>query len=232
MKKYLVLLFLLTYLFSCQTTKYPNFSQITTSNEGIVSSAQPLATLAGKEMLAQGGNAVDAAVATGFALAVVEPSMSGLGGRLQAIVRLPNGELHGFDATTQAPMRYDTATTPDVRYGYDVVGIPGVPAGLIKMQKELGKLPLSTVIQPAIRYAKNGFKLLPGEVLREQKEVEKLKEFAGSTQYFLKNGKARTTKDKFVQSDLAKVLERIAAQGHDGFYKGETAQKMAADVQA
>jgi len=128
--------FLLIFLFlGCQSVQYPAFQQTAIATNGMIATGQPLATLAGQQMLKKGGNAVDAAVASAFALSVVEPSMNGIGGRMQAIVRLPNGEIHGIDGTTQAPMRYDTAMTPPVRYGYGVIGIPGVVAGLTKLHR-------------------------------------------------------------------------------------------------
>ena len=216
-------------LIGCQSIQYPNFSQIAQSTEGVVSAAQPLATLAGQEMYDLGGNAVDAAVASAFALSVVEPSMSGLGGRLQAIIRLPNGEIKGVDASTEAPMNYDTIGLSNVRYGYRVIGIPGVVAGLTKLHKEHGKLPLKTVIQPAIQYAQKGFPLLKGEAMRHAFALEQIKEFEGSRMYFMKEGKTYQEGEKLVQKDLAKVLKRIAQYGHDGFYKGETAEKIVAD---
>ena len=217
---------------SCQTVKYPNFSQIDTSTKGMVSCGQPLATLAGKQMLEKGGNAVDAAVASAFALAVVEPSMNGIGGRMQAIVRLPNGEIQGIDGTTQAPMRYDTASSPPVRYGYGVIGIPGVVAGLTKLLEEHGSLPLKEVMKPAIKYAKKGFPLLKGEAKRQASAKELLQEFKGSQQYFLKDGRTYLEGEKWVQKDLGNTLELIAQKGRDAFYKGEIARKIVADFQA
>ncbi len=231
MKSQSLLLLTICCLIACQSIQYPNFTQSATSSKGVVASGQPLATLAGKEMLKKGGNAVDAAVASAFALSVVEPSMSGLGGRLQAIIRLPNGEIHGIDATTEAPMNYDTATTPPVRYGYEVIGIPGVVAGLVKLLETHGTLPLETVMKPAIRYAKKGFPVLKGEAMRQARAIEQLKEFEGSRQYFLKEGRTYREGEKWVQKDLAKTLELIAEGGHDAFYKGEIAQKIVADFQ-
>ena len=232
MKKSILLYILLISLLSACTVSYPGFQQKARSSAGMVSTGQPLATLAGQQMLAKGGNAVDAAVASAFALSVVEPSMSGLGGRLQAIIRLPNGEIHGIDATTEAPIRYDTATTPIVRYGYEVIGIPGVVAGLCKLHEEHGTLPLEVVMEPAIQYAKKGFKILKGEAARHLMAYEQLKEYEGSRRYFLKKGKTYKTGEKWVQKDLANTLELIARDGKDAFYKGEIARKIVSDFQA
>lgn len=230
MKNYYFLLFALCFLFACNI-QYPIMQQTDASTGGMVATGQPLATLAGQQMLDKGGNAVDAAVASAFALAVVEPSMSGLGGRLQAIVRLPNGEVHGVDATTEAPINYDTATTPIVRFGYEVIGIPGVVAGLCKLLEDHGTLPLETIMQPAIKYAKKGFPILKGEAYRHTFAVDQLKQFAGSRQYFMKDGRSYKEGEKWVQKDLANTLGLIAKGGRDAFYKGEIAKKIVADFQ-
>ncbi len=232
MKNTIILFLVIATIISCQTIKYPAYQQNDTATKGMVSAAQPLATLAGQQMLKKGGNAVDAAVAAAFALSVVEPSMSGIGGRLQAIIRLPNGEVHGIDATTEAPMRYDTATSPLVRYGYGVIGIPGVVAGLTKLQREHGNLPLETVMKPAIKYAEKGFPILKGEALRHAGAFDLMTQFEGTKQHFLNNGATYKEGEKWVQKELANTLSLISKGGHDAFYKGEIARKIVADFQA
>jgi len=132
----------------------------------MVVAAQPLATAAGVEMLERGGNAADAAVAAAFAVSVVEPSMNSIGGRTQILVRTAEGTFHGIDATTQAPDTYDPDTAPQAGYGYPTVGLPGTVAGLSRLLDEHGTLPLATVMEPAIRYASEGFALLAGEAAR------------------------------------------------------------------
>ncbi|MEM1137591.1 MAG: gamma-glutamyltransferase family protein [Bacteroidota bacterium] len=209
------------------------FSQTASSKNGMISAAHPLAVKAGVEIMEKGGNAVDAAVASAFALSVVEPSMSGLGGRLQALIRLPNGEFYGIDATTQAPWSYDAETAPEGKYGYATIGIPGVVAGLCKLLEKHGTLPLQTVIQPAINYAENGFTILPREAKRQALAHQELTEFTGSTQYFLKADSSNYQAGELVvQKDLAQTLRKIATEGKDAFYKGEIAQKIVADIQA
>ncbi|MEM7368657.1 MAG: gamma-glutamyltransferase [Bacteroidota bacterium] len=207
-------------------------SQSASSANGMVSTAHPLASRAGIAMLEKGGNAIDAAVAAGFALAVVEPSMSGLGGRLQAILMESDGSVHGVDATTQAPMDYDPETAPKGRYGYPTIGIPGVVAGLCKLNQEYGTLPLAEVIAPAIQYAEQGFELLSGEAFRQQLAHDQLMEFDGSRQYFLNGDSSRKAGDLWVQKDLAQTLRQIKQFGREAFYSGEIAQKIVADVQA
>jgi len=197
----------------------------------IISSAHPLASLAGKKMYEQGGNAFDAAVAAAFSLAVVEPSMSGIGGRLQAIFKTQDGKISGIDASTEVPSLYKP-TEEKHSYGYPTIGIPGVVAGLVKLQEENGDLPLKTVLAPAIKYANEGFSILPGEALRQKMAFEKIIEFEGTSQYFLKSDKTSyTAGDLLIQKDLSNVLMMIANKGAKGFYEGEVAQKIVSDVQ-
>jgi gamma-glutamyltranspeptidase/glutathione hydrolase len=196
-----------------------------------LASAHPLATEAGNQMYQKGGNAFDAAVAAGFTLSVVEPSMSGLGGRLQAIFQTSDLSIGGVDASTEIPKNYIPLDKKH-SYGYPTIGIPGVVAGLVKLQKEHGKLELATVIQPAINYAKEGFELLPGEARRHQGAKDFLTEFKGSSFHFLKTDSTTyQTGEKWIQKDLASVLEQIAQKGAAGFYEGTVAQKIVEDVQ-
>jgi gamma-glutamyltranspeptidase/glutathione hydrolase len=207
--------------------------QVDRSPQGVVSAAHPLAALAGSEMLELGGNAADAAVASAFALAVVEPSMSGLGGRVQILIRTPAGEHVGIDGTTQAPRTYDPNTAQQASYGYPVIGVPGVPAGLLRAHAQYGTLPLTTVMEPAIRYAEDGFRLLPGEAARQAAAADQLAEFEGSRMYFLKpDGTPYQAGDLFRQPDLAATLRTIRDDGAEAFYMGSIAQAMAADIQS
>lgn len=219
-------LFLL--LFISLVSNSCNDSQQNTYENSVVSTAHPLATKAGLEMYEQGGNAFDAAVASGFALAVVEPSMSGLGGRLQAIYKI-KGTIAGVDASTEVPMNYVQSETP-VRYGYPTIGIPGVVAGLIAVHNKKGRLSLQQVIAPAIRYASDGFILLPGEAKRQQMAHQQLLEFEGTRHHFLVNDTlSQQAGNRVVQKDLAQVLGQIAKLGNAGFYQGEVAEKMVDD---
>ena len=158
----------------------------------MVSAAQPLATWAGVQMLEAGGNAADAAVAAAFAIAVVEPTMNSIGGRTQILVRLPNGEIRGIDATTQAPATYDPETAPQADYGYAVIGVPGAVAGLVRLQGEFGTLPLETVMGPAIRFAREGFpvnSIVAGQFAR--RPWEQASEFEGTRQILPEGGRFR-----------------------------------------
>lgn len=207
--------------------------KVAVSENGVVVAAQPLAAAAGVRILEMGGNAADAAVAAAFAISVVEPSMNSIGGRTQVLVRTADGRFHGIDATTQAPDTYDPDTAPQADYGYPTVGVPGAVAGLAKLLDEHGTLPLETVMAPAIRLAREGFALLPGEAARQGSAAEEIAEFEGSRASFLKSdGSTYAAGDRFAQEDLARTLEQISAQGPDVFYRGAIAERMAADVEA
>ena len=205
--------------------------KVVRSRNGVVTTAHPLATTAGVKMLAAGGNAMDAAVAAAFTLSVVEPSMSGIGGRAQILIYTPTGGVHGIDATTQAPPFYKFKDTLAVEYGYETIAVPGVVKGLTDGLSEFGSLPLAEVMTPAISYANNGFTLLPGEAFRQESVNKILKEFAGTWQYYLnKDSSAKKAGDWIIQSDLAKILKAISEEGPDVFYRGWIAQAMVRDV--
>lgn len=183
-------------------------------------------------MLDNGGNAFDAAVATGFAIAVVEQSMNGLGGRFQAIIRNSDGEVTGIDATTQAPLSYDPATATQARTGYPTIGVPGVVKGLITLLEKHGTMDLAIVMAPAIEYAEHGYHLLPMAANRHAAAINDIRKYEGTSQYFLNGDTTYLAGELFVQKDLANTLRLISEQGSDAFYKGEIAEKMVADVQA
>jgi gamma-glutamyltranspeptidase/glutathione hydrolase len=209
------------------------FALRATSDRGMVVSGNPYATHAGAEILGVGGNAVDAAVATAFALAVVEPSQSGLGGRTQALVGLPDGSFHGVDGTTQVPMGYDAATAPSVERGYPTVAIPGTVKALTRLLAEDGSMSLEQVLGPAIRYAEGGFPLTPGEARRIAGVAEDLRAFPEAGRTFLKeDGSPYEGGDTLVQGELAEVLKTLAREGADAFYSGEIARRMVEDFQA
>ncbi|SVC82310.1 uncharacterized protein METZ01_LOCUS335164, partial [marine metagenome] len=213
---------------------YPESSnKIVRSSNGVVSTAHPLATKAGVEMLSKGGNAIDAAVASAFALSVVEPSMNGIGGRTQILIYSPETGYHGIDATTAAPNDYDYENAPKKRYGYPSIGIPGVVKGLTKALSEYGSLAREEVMSPAIQLAEKGHVLIAGEAIRQSFVNEQLKEFDGSRKHFLNSdGSSLRPGQMFVQNDLAKVLQAIADEGEGVFYKGWIAEKIVSDIQA
>ncbi len=206
--------------------------QVARSPHGMVVTAQPLATLAGSRILERGGNAADAAVAAAFAIAVVEPSMNSIGGRNQILIRLPGGRVLGIDGTTQVPGGYDPARATRAASGYATVAVPGALAGLIRLHREHGSLPLPVVMASAIEYAENGFRVLPGEALRQAGALEDLAKSEGARAYFLKpDGGTHLAGERLIQADLARTLRAIAAGGAQTFYQGEIAVRIAADME-
>jgi gamma-glutamyltranspeptidase/glutathione hydrolase len=207
--------------------------QVASSKGGVVAAAHPLATLAGLRALEAGGNAADAAVASAFAVAVVLPSMNSIGGRNQILVRDLSGEVFGIDGTTEVPLAYDPEAAPRASYGYSTVGIPGAVAGLMRLHKEHGTLPLDQLMAPAIQYARQGFRLLPQQEFFQAMGPVEVAESEGARRYFLKDdGSPYRAGDLLVQEDLAKTLEAIVAGGGESFYRGEIAQSMARDFEA
>jgi gamma-glutamyltranspeptidase / glutathione hydrolase len=205
-------------------------AQVASTEAGMVSSAEPIATEVGARVLAEGGNAVDAAVATAFALAVVEPTMSGIGGRASILVRTPDGEAFGIDGMNQVPWSYEADMAPP---GYDRAAIPGVPAALDKLLAEFGTWPLDRVLQPAIRLAEYGFPLPELEASRFRAAAEELRSHPASRRYFLKpDGSTYEAGERFVQTDLARMLRGLASDGVDAFYSGWIADSIHADMSA
>jgi len=208
----------------------------------IVTSVHELASSAGVEMLRAGGNAVDAAVATGFALAVVHPQAGNLGGGGFLLLRLANGKTHFVDFREKAPaaasenMYLDAAgnVLPESSkessvVGYKSAGVPGTVAGLVYAEKQYGKLSIEKVMAPAIKLARDGFPLAY-EDAEDLRTDEHLADFAESKRIFLRNGKYYQPGEIFKQPELAHTLERLA-KDPDEFYHGAMARELAAAVQ-
>jgi len=199
------------------------------SANSIIASAHPLASEAGAAIFKQGGNAYDAITAAAFALSVVEPTMSGLGGRLQVIHRNSKGKIKGIDATTQVPLAY--VTDPDNQEdGYTTIGVPGMVKGLIELHQTNGKLLLKDVMAPAIAIAKNGFQILPDEVDRLKSVKKDLLQYPSTKSYFLKGDSLPKDGDWFTQEKLATTLESIANDKGESFYKGALAASLIKQV--
>jgi len=207
-----------------------------------IASAHKLATEAGFEALAQGGNAFDAAVAVAAALSVVEPQSSGLGGGGMFLLhRASDGKDIFVDARETAPAAVDSkdylAANGDLDKDHSLNGplsaaIPGEPAGLVWLAEHYGKLPLSKSMVPAIRIARQGFavdKRFIDEV-RYRKPI--FERYPASVALFLDKGAVPAVGWVFKNPDIAKTLELIAAKGNDGFYRGDFAAKLVDDVQA
>jgi gamma-glutamyltranspeptidase/glutathione hydrolase len=205
---------------------------------GIVVSVHELASRAGVEILQAGGNAVDASVATGFALAVVYPVAGNLGGGGFMLVRMANGRVHFLDYREKAPAGATADMYLDAHgnvienasvIGYKAIGVPGSVAGMVYAEQKYGKLALAQVMAPAIRLAREGFALTWAEA-REFRDDEDLGKFAESRRIFQRDGKYYQTGEIFRQPDLARTLERIAAKPDD-FYHGSLARELAAAMQ-
>ena len=206
-----------------------------------VASAHPLATRAGISILEAGGNAFDSAVAVTAALAVVEPYSSGLGGGgFYLLHRSDDGFQVMLDAREKAPLAatremYLDANgkpTKDSLEGPRAAGIPGIPAALVHLSEKYGRLPLKTVLAPAIALARDGFKVDAHYVRMAGFRKELLVRNAEASKIFLHHGAVPDVGHRAVQPELAQTLEQIAEQGMRGFYDGKTAEKMVEGVRA
>lgn len=208
---------------------------------GMVVTAQHLATHVGVDVLKAGGNAVDAAVAVGYALAVVYPAAGNLGGGGFMTVQLADGRKTFLDFREKAPL----AATADMYLdkdgnvvdglsakGHLAVGVPGTVSGMELALSKYGTLKRAQVIAPAIKLAENGFELEQGDIdllHTATGEFEKDKDLRA---IFLHNGQPMQVGQKLVQKDLAKTLKEISAKGSDGFYKGWVAKALVDSSQA
>jgi gamma-glutamyltranspeptidase/glutathione hydrolase len=204
----------------------------------IVVSIDELASKAGVEVMREGGNAIDAAVATGFALAVVYPQAGNLGGGGFMLIRMADGKTHFIDFREEAPAAATANMYLDAQgnvidgaseYGYKAIGVPGSVAGLVHAEKKYGKLTLAQVMAPAIRLARDGFSLQWQEA-RDLREDSHLAEFPESRRIFQRNGNYYKQYEIFRQPGLARTLERIA-KNPDDFYHGAMAHELAAYIQ-
>jgi gamma-glutamyltranspeptidase/glutathione hydrolase len=204
----------------------------------IVASVHELASRAGVEMLRSGGNAVDAAVATGFALAVVHPQAGNLGGGGFMLFRNTSGKTHFIDFRETAPTAAAENMYLDAQgnvikdasvVGYKSVGVPGTVAGLIYAEKQYGKLSIEKVMAPAIKLARDGFPLAY-EDTQDLKKDKYLAQFPESKRIFLRDGNYYQPGEILKQPELAGTLERLA-KDPDTFYHGAMARELAAAIQ-
>jgi gamma-glutamyltranspeptidase/glutathione hydrolase len=208
------------------------------AQHGIVVSVHELASRAGVEIMQAGGNAVDAAVATGFALAVVHPPAGNLGGGGFMLIRMAGGDAHFLDYREKAPAAAKPEMYLDTQgnviegaseIGYKAIGVPGSVAGMVYAEQKYGKLTLKQVMAPAIRLARDGYALSWGEA-RDFQRDKHLSEFPESRRIFQRDGNYYRPGEIFRQPDLARTLERIAAKPDD-FYHGALARDLAAAMQ-
>ena len=208
---------------------------------GMVVTAQALATHVGVEVLKQNGNAIDAAVAVGYALAVVYPAAGNLGGGGFITVQFADGRRTFIDFRETAPLAATANMFLDKdgnvieglsTRGHLAVGVPGSVAGLEYARTKYGTVPRARLIAPALRLAEQGFVLAQGDVDMLREGTDDFRKDAPTAAIFLDNGKPYVVGAKLVQSDLARTLRRISARGPDGFYKGETAAALVAASKA
>ena len=204
---------------------------------GIVTSSSKLASEVGVEVLKQGGNAVDAAIATAFALAVTWPSAGNIGGGGFMVYHGDNGHATTFDFREKAPL----ASTERMYLGLDgnvvansnhigalAVGVPGTVAGLWKSHQELGSLPWSELVAPAVKLARDGIPISYSLYTGFSRSKGRFDQYPSSAAKFFKaDGSLYEMGETWRQPDLAHTLELIQNNGADGFYIGENAERLA-----
>lgn len=241
MKKFfaqsLAFIFFIGFLQILSAAAYPPIKDTTT---GLAISSNELANKIGKDVLNKGGNAIDAAVAVGYALAVVHPAAGNIGGGGFAVIHLANGENITLDFREKAPLKATKDMYLDKKgnvipeastIGYLAAGVPGTVAGMSAMLEKYGTKKLSELIAPAIELAQKGFVITQrqGETMAEAKKD--FSKFASSKKYFLKkDGSSYKEGDIFVQKDLGKTLELIQKEGSKAFYHGKIADLIVKDM--
>ncbi len=207
---------------------------------GMVASRSAIASEVGAEILAEGGNAIDAAVATGFALAVTHPSAGNLGGGGFMVIRLADGTLITNDHRERAPaaatrdmfLDEDGAFVPErSTLTHAAAGVPGTVAGLLDVLERYGTLTRRQVMAPAIALASRGF-VISHDLARDlERYGERFAPHAASVAAFTNDGTPYAAGERLVQKDLATTLSRISKGGRDGFYRGPTAARIVAEMQ-
>jgi len=207
-------------------------------NKGAVATAHPLASLVGAAILKQGGNAVDAAIAVQLTLAVVYPGAGNIGGGGFMVARLQNGKTFTLDYRETAPSKatrdmyvdeQGNAQTDLSQFGHLASGVPGTVSGLFASMK-YAKLPFKSLIQPAIDLAEKGFTLTTSEAKKFDNAQEAFKKYNTIAPVFVKESGWKAG-DTLIQKDLANTLKRIRDKGAAGFYEGETAKLIVAEMQ-
>ena len=210
------------------------------ATHGMVVSQNAIASQIGVDVLTEGGSAVDAAVATAFAMAVTHPSAGNIGGGGFLLYRPASGEAVAYDFREVAP----TGSHPEMwlaegEYSFQrhhmshlAVGVPGTVSGLYLAWRDAGRLPWKRLLQPAIDLAENGFTVSHGLSRSLQRGMRRMREYPASVAQFSRNGAPYEAGDVLKQTDLAASLERIAEHGADGFYQGRTAELIVAEMQA
>jgi gamma-glutamyltranspeptidase/glutathione hydrolase len=205
----------------------------------MVVSASSIASAVGRDVLLAGGNAVDAAVATGFALAVTYPVAGNIGGGGFMVIRFPDGRATTIDFREIAPR----AATPDMfsdsagaysarvhHESYKAVGVPGTTAGFFLAHSKYGKAPWARLVDPAARLASDGFDVPTGLAGSLKGALKYFQAYPASVAAYSKNGQPYSAGERFRQADLGRTLARIRDEGRDGFYRGGTARLFAEEM--
>ena len=209
------------------------------ARKGMVVAQEPLAADVGIAVLKSGGNAVDAAVAVGFALAVTHPFAGNIGGGGFMLIRMADGRTTFVDFREKAPLKSsrdmyldaEGKLTRDSLVGWRAAGVPGTVRGLELAQKKYGKQSWAELLQPAIELASKGFAVSHALMQSLHASAGNLSQFPDSKRIFLKDGTFYDWNETLQQPDLARTLERIAHQGSKDFYEGETAQIIAREME-
>jgi gamma-glutamyltranspeptidase / glutathione hydrolase len=208
---------------------------------GMVVSANVIASRIGADVLRSGGNAVDAAIATGFALAVVHPTAGNVGGGGFMVIRFPDGHVTAFDFREKAPLRAHPEMFVDPATGeysarihhnsHLAVGVPGTVAGFDEAHRKYGRAEWTSLVAPSVTLARDGFPLSATLARSFAAVLESMQTYPASVAAFSDEGTPYNEGDVWRQPDLAAVLGRIGADRRDGFYTGETAQLIVAEMQ-
>jgi gamma-glutamyltranspeptidase/glutathione hydrolase len=205
----------------------------------MVVSGHPLASEVGRDILRAGGNAVDAAVAVGFALAVVHPEAGNIGGGGFMVIRTADGTVRSIDYRETAPGRATRDMYLDANgeptelsvTGHLSAGVPGSVAGLTEAHRRLGRLPFDSVIAPAIRLARDGFVVDEYRSESIRSDSARLSLFPASLATFLPGGRPPAPGTRFIQPELAATLDAVRREGPDGFYRGLVADLIVAEME-
>lgn len=217
--------------------RYPSRRRLVYGRRGMVCASQPLAAQAGLDMIKQGGNAFDAALAAAACLAVVEPMSCNMGGDGFALI-WHDGKLYGLNASGPAPALLSVNAlkaagyTEMPKYGWGAVTVPGVTSGWAEINRRFGKLPLSQILQPAISYARDGFAVSPVVSALWKRNLETFKKELTPEFYqswaadFTINGRAPEAGEVFCYKGMAETLEELAATNCESFYRGAIAEQI------
>lgn len=229
----------MNFRFDASSYPYGSRRRVVFARRGMVCTSQPLAAQAGLSMLQQGGNAIDAAIATAICLTVVEPTSNGLGSDAFALVWVKD-KLYGLNGSGYAPARLTpeelarqgiTGRMP--RRGWSAVTVPGAPSAWAELHKRFGRLPFAKLFEPAIHYAENGYPLSPVIHSLWKNSLETFAPYKGQPEFlgwfntFTSEGRTPEIGELVKLPDHAKTLRLLAESGCESYYRGEIAEKIA-----